>query len=116
MSTALERKQNGTAPAAGKLLATLVFEGEGDEVFGFEVAQVGLSTCPGEDLSFHGEHPQIVRDAPAALDRVEGVRQRGIRLQWTDAVVSMLCEVGYDRQYGARPLACPERAKVTSGL
>jgi ATP-dependent Clp protease ATP-binding subunit ClpC len=34
----------------------------------------------------------------------EGIRQRGISLRWTDAVVNMLCEIGYDRQYGARPL------------
>lgn len=34
----------------------------------------------------------------------EGLRRRGISLQWTEDVVARLAALGYDRRYGARPL------------
>jgi ATP-dependent Clp protease ATP-binding subunit ClpC len=45
--------------------------------------------------------------AAAELARVadrEGLRHRGIRLHWSDAVVARLAAAGYDPRYGARPL------------
>jgi ATP-dependent Clp protease ATP-binding subunit ClpC len=34
----------------------------------------------------------------------EGIRQRAIQLVWTDAVLKLICQRGYDVRYGARPL------------
>ena len=57
--------------------------------------------------------------ATAELAKVadrEGLRHRGIRLAWTDAVVAVLCAAGYDRRYGARPLQRTIEQRVVAPL
>ncbi len=59
-------------------------------------------------VTFHPLGVETIRQITVGelrkLAEREGILQRGTRLQWTDAVVSMLCDIGYDRHYGARPL------------
>src|SRR4051812_34571076 len=49
--------------------------GDGDEVLRLQVPDVRLAARPGDGLGLHGEPPQVVRQPPAALDRVESGRQ-----------------------------------------
>src|SRR6478609_11073353 len=50
----------------------------GDEVLGFEVQHVRLAAGAGDGLGFHGEHPKVVGQSPAALDWVEARGEFGI--------------------------------------
>src|SRR6185503_10337564 len=50
----------------------------GDEVLGFEVQHVRLTAGAGDGLGFHGEHPKVVGQSPAALDWVEARGEFGI--------------------------------------
>lgn len=40
----------------------------------------------------------------AAVAKREGVKERGLSLQWTQEVLTHLADQGYDARYGARPL------------
>jgi ATP-dependent Clp protease ATP-binding subunit ClpC len=45
--------------------------------------------------------------AVAELQRIggrEGLKNSNIQLRWSEAVIDLLCQVGYDARYGARPL------------
>ena len=53
-------------------------DGDRDEVLGFEVAHVRLAAGARDGLGLHGQHPQVVGQPPAALDRVEPRGQFGI--------------------------------------
>lgn len=59
-------------------------------------------------VSFSPLAPEVVRAIAARelarLEEREGLRQRGIKLDWEDDLIDRLCELGYDQRYGARPL------------
>jgi ATP-dependent Clp protease ATP-binding subunit ClpA len=49
----------------------------------------------------------IMQIATAELQKItdrEGIRLRGLNLQWTHEVLHLICSNGYDARYGARPL------------
>jgi ATP-dependent Clp protease ATP-binding subunit ClpC len=46
----------------------------------------------------------IARHEILAMSGREGLTQRGIRLQVSDALLHLVCERGFDPVYGARPL------------
>ncbi len=47
---------------------------------------------------------QIARKELLELQKREGIQKRRIELQFSDAVVEFLMQVGFDERYGARPL------------
>ncbi len=47
---------------------------------------------------------EITLSELTALDKRDGIRNRGIRLSFTDALIGYIAEKGFDKKYGARPL------------
>ncbi len=61
-----------------------------------------------EVVSFSPLDPRAIRliaqQELSSASRREVLERRQLRLRWTEAVVTYLCERGYDARYGARPL------------
>ena len=53
-------------------------DGHRDQVLGLEVQHVGLAAGARDGLRLHGQHPQVVGQPAAALDRVEPRGQLGV--------------------------------------
>jgi ATP-dependent Clp protease ATP-binding subunit ClpB len=57
-------------------------------------------------IIFHRLSRENIRDiVKIQLNQLaERIKEKGIELSWTDALVDYLATAGYDPQYGARPL------------
>ena len=53
-------------------------DGDRDEVLGLEMQHVRLAAGPGDGLGLHRQHPQVVGQPAAALDRVEPRGELGV--------------------------------------
>ena len=85
-------------------------DGDRDEVLGFEVRHVGLAAGARDGLGLHGQHPQVVGQPPAALDRVEPRGQ--LRILRADAR-RVACRPGSRRRN--RPRCRASRTRRRSG-